>query len=82
MPGLRSVTGSGMEPRGAPSSRRPGLHLDRHRDQAMRRHHLLDQVAQGQPRHDQVMLLAAAGELGEDVAAALGLRAQAAARSS
>ncbi len=39
----------------------------------MRRHHLLDQMAQRQPRHDDVVLLAAAGQLGKDVAAAFGL---------
>ena len=50
--------------------------LDRHGDQAMRRHHLLDQMAQGQAGDDEIVLLAAAGELRQDVAAALGLRAQ------
>ena len=76
MPGLRSVTGSASGPPRRAAFRRSGLHLDRHGDEAMRRHHLLDQMAQGQPRHDQVVLLAAARELGQDVTAALGLRAQ------
>ena len=42
----------------------------------MRRHRLLEQMADRHPRHDEVRLLAHAGEIAEDGAAALGLGAE------
>jgi hypothetical protein len=62
--------------RGATSSDGSGPDLDGHGDETVRRHHLFDQVAQGKPGHNEVVLLTATGELGQNLPAALGLSPQ------